>query len=78
MTDDLEDKHARNLEQRLDWIDQWAEFVATAEEDSEWGDQLNALVDAQIAAAQALDDDLLEGVHSWDRRTRRLGDDAPD
>lgn len=44
-TDDLKDKHARNRAQRLAWIDQWAEFVATAEDDSTWGNQLNELID---------------------------------
>ena len=75
-TDDLEDKHARNRDQRLEWIDQWAEFVASAEDDSEWGEKLNTLIDAQIEAAQQMDDDLLEEVISWDRYTRRPGEEA--
>lgn len=36
----------------LEWIDRWAEVVATAEDDSEWGEQLNALIDAQIESAR--------------------------
>lgn len=78
MTDDLDDEHARNREQRFAWVDQWAEFVASAEDDNAWGDQLNELIDSQIEAAQQMDDDLLEEVVLWDRRTRRPGDEAPD
>lgn len=77
-TDDLKDKHARNRAQRLAWIDQWAEFVATAEDDSTWGDQLNELVDSQIGTVQSMDDDVLAEVLSWERRTRRPGDEDPD
>lgn len=51
--DDLRTKHDRNQQQRLAWIDQWADVVATAEDDSKWGDQLNTLIDAQIEAARA-------------------------
>lgn len=78
MTDDLDDKHARNLKQRLDWINQWAEFVASVDDDSEWGDQLNEFIDAQIEVAQSMDDDLLAEMISWERRTRRPGEDPWD
>ena len=63
-TDDLEDKQARNREQRLAWIDQYTEFVAAAEDDRVWDDQINALIDAQIEAVQSLGDDLLVEVLS--------------
>lgn len=78
MTDDLEDKHARNRAQRLEWIDQWAEFVAHAKDDREWGDQLNELVEFQIGAVQEVDEDLLVETLLWERQTRRPGDDVRD
>lgn len=36
MTNGLSEQHARNLERRLEWTDQWAEIVASVEGDSEW------------------------------------------
>lgn len=50
--DDLRMKHDRNQQQRLAWIDQWAAFVASGEDDNRWGEQLNALIDAQIESAR--------------------------
>lgn len=50
--DDLRTKHDRNQQQRLEWIDLWAEFVASVDDDTEWGKQLNALIDAQIESAR--------------------------
>lgn len=51
----LREKHARNQKERLKWIDRWAKFVANAEDDDEWGDQLNELINSQIEAARATD-----------------------
>lgn len=76
MTDDLEAKHARNREQRLEWIKQWAEIVATAEDDRVWGELLNELIDTQIETAQAMDNEPLKEALTWDRRTPRPGDET--
>lgn len=52
MTDsDLEAKHARNRERRLAEIRAWAEYVRT-NPDSDWGVQVNRLVDSQLSSAR--------------------------
>lgn len=49
-------KHARNRRQRERQIKRWAAFVRS-HPDEEWGEQVNALVDAQLASAQHFGDD---------------------
>lgn len=53
---DLEAKHARNRNQRRTEIRRWAEYVRT-NPDEEWGQQVNTLVDSQIASARHHEDD---------------------
>lgn len=48
----LDKKLAHNDEQRLEWIRMCAEFVANAENDDEWGGQLNELINSQVGAAR--------------------------
>jgi len=48
---DLEAKHARNREQRLEEIRDWAEYVRT-HPDEDWGTQVNRVVDPQIESAR--------------------------
>lgn len=58
MTDspDLDEKHARNREERLRFIREWAEYVRTHPDDV-WGEQVNALVDSQIESARNVEDE---------------------
>ncbi|WP_248517046.1 hypothetical protein [Salinarchaeum laminariae] len=49
-------KHARNRHQREQQIKRWAAFVRS-HSDEEWGPQVNALVDAQLASAQHYGED---------------------
>ncbi len=48
----LEAKHADDMEQRLEAIRRWAEYI-TSEPASVWGPQQNAIVNGQLEAAQA-------------------------
>ena len=48
---DLNEKHARNREERLQFIREWAEYVRTHPDD-DWGEQVNRLVNSQIEAAR--------------------------
>ncbi|QPV63413.1 hypothetical protein I7X12_01895 [Halosimplex litoreum] len=48
---DLEEKHARNRELRRAEIRRWAEYVRTNPDD-DWGEQVNKLVDSQLASAR--------------------------
>lgn len=58
MTDspDLDEKHARNREERLSFIREWAEYVRTHSDDV-WGEQVNDLVDSQIESARNVEDE---------------------
>jgi hypothetical protein len=53
---DLEAKHARNREERLRFIREWAEYVRTHPDD-DWGEQVNRLVDSQIQSARSVEDE---------------------
>lgn len=48
---DLEAKHDRNRQQRLEGIKRWVEYIEM-HDPSEWGDQQNRLVDAQLESAR--------------------------
>jgi len=52
----LEEKHARNREERIQFIKEWAEYVRTHPDD-EWGEQVNKLVNSQIRAARRVEDE---------------------
>lgn len=58
MTDspDLDEKHARNREERLRFIREWAEYVRTHSDDV-WGEQVNTLVNSQIESARNVEDE---------------------
>jgi len=51
-----EDKHARNREERLRQIRQWAEYVRT-HDDEDWGEQVNRLVNSQLQSARHHEDE---------------------
>lgn len=53
---DLEEKNARNREERLRFVRQWAEYVRTHPDD-DWGEQVNRLVNSQIQSARNAGDD---------------------
>jgi hypothetical protein len=53
---DLERKHARNREERIQFIREWAEYVRTHPDD-DWGEQVNKLVNSQIRAARRVEDE---------------------
>lgn len=50
-SDELEEKHERNRDQRYRQIKRWAAFVRS-HPDREWGSQVNSLVDAQLSSAR--------------------------
>jgi len=52
----LEEKHARNREERIQFIKEWAEYVRTHPDD-EWGEQVNKLVNSQIRAARRVENE---------------------
>ena len=47
---EFEDDHRRNTEQRREMIKRWAEYVRT-HDDSEWSRQQNRLIDSQLQSA---------------------------
>lgn len=65
--EELAAKHERNREQRLAEVKRWAEYVKTTPA-SEWGEQVNRVVNAQIDAAREAD---LPADHY--RRVERAG-----
>lgn len=50
----LDDKHARNRQERLRFIKEWAEYVRTHPDD-DWGEQVNRLVNSQIQSARSVE-----------------------
>jgi len=62
-------KRERNREGRIAAIKRWVEYVES-EPASKWGEQLNRLVDAQLAAAREAD---LPAEHH--RRVERAADE---
>lgn len=48
---DLDAKHERNDEQRIEGIKRWVSYLETAPPE-EWGAQLNTLVNAQLQSAR--------------------------
>ena len=65
----LEAKHDRNRQQRLEGIKRWVEYIET-HDPSEWGDQQNRLVDAQLESARRSG---IDADHR--RRVKRAGRD---
>lgn len=55
-SEERERKQARNRRRRLRRIKEWAEYVRTHPDD-DWGEQVNALVDAQLQSARHHEDD---------------------
>ena len=49
--DQLDAKHERNDEQRIEAIKRWASYVESTSSEK-WGPQLNTLVNSQLKAAQ--------------------------
>jgi hypothetical protein len=54
--DPLDEKHARNREQRLQQIKEWARYVRTHPDD-DWGEQVNRLVNSQLESARHHEDE---------------------
>ena len=52
----LHEKHARNHEERLRFIREWAEYVRTHPDD-DWGEQVNKWVNSQIQSARNVEDE---------------------
>ena len=48
-------KHARNREDRLRRLREWAAYVRT-HSDEDWGEQVNTLVNSQLQSARHLED----------------------
>lgn len=69
--DDLESKHERDRERRIDRVKRWVEYVETHEAD-DWGTQQNRLVDSQLESARQ------SGIDVEHRqRVERAGRDHP-
>lgn len=51
--EDLEAKHERNREQRIEAVKRWVEYIKS-EPPEKWGPQQNAVVDDQLEAAQSV------------------------
>lgn len=51
---DLDAKHERNREQRIEAVKRWVEYIQS-EPVEVWGPQQNAIVDGQLDAAQSAD-----------------------
>lgn len=52
--DNLDAKHERNREQRIEAIKRWVEYIES-EPVEVWGPQQNAIVNGQLEAAQSAD-----------------------
>lgn len=68
LRDELDRKHADDETDRIAAIKRWVAYIEDNPADV-WGPQQNRLVDAQLAAAQALD---LDPAHY--RQVREAGD----
>ncbi|MDZ7850134.1 MAG: hypothetical protein U5K70_04765 [Halodesulfurarchaeum sp.] len=53
VSEDLDVKHERNREQRIEGIKRWVEYIES-EPPETWGPQQNAIVDGQLDAAQSV------------------------
>jgi len=51
--DELDAKHERNRQQRIEGIKRWVEYIKS-EPPEKWGPQQNAVVDDQLEAAQSV------------------------
>ncbi|ERG95742.1 hypothetical protein [Haloquadratum walsbyi] len=67
---EFEDDHRRNTEQRRGMIKRWTEYVRT-HDDSEWSRQQNRLIDSQLQSANEMaaagDTDLVRFAAARDR-----------
>ena len=55
-SENRDDEHARNRENRLRQIRGWAAYVRT-HPDEDWGEQVNTLVNSQLQSARHLEDE---------------------
>jgi len=55
-SDEFEEHHRRNIEQRRALIKRWAEYVRT-HDDAEWSRQQNTLINSQLESANELASD---------------------
>ncbi|MCD2201124.1 MULTISPECIES: hypothetical protein [unclassified Halobacterium] len=63
--DDLDAKHERNREQRIEAVKHWVEYIKS-EPPEKWGPQQNAVVDDQLDAAQSIDASAAHRQHVTD------------
>lgn len=73
----LDAKHERDRERRIEGIKRWVEYIKT-EPPETWGPQQNAVVDAQLDAAQnaQLSSSHQQHVKNVAAEILELGDDA--
>ncbi len=70
-SDEFEDNHRRNIEQRRAFIKRWAEYVRT-HDDAEWSRQQNTLINSQLKSANELaSDGQTDPVRFTEARDRR-------
>lgn len=55
--DELDRKHVRDRERRLDAIERWVQYIKT-HDPSIWGPQLNRLVDSKLESARQSEVDI--------------------
>lgn len=77
--DRLDAKHECNRERRIESIKRWVEYIK-AEPPETWGPQQNAIIDAQLDAAQSVETSAAHKQHVKDvaAEIRDLSDDADD
>ncbi|PSP38775.1 hypothetical protein BRD20_01555 [Halobacteriales archaeon SW_8_65_20] len=56
-SDELDEKHERNREQRERAVERWVEYIETHDV-AVWGPQQNRLVDSQLESARQSDIDI--------------------
>lgn len=69
--EDLEAKHARNREQRIEAIKRWVAYIESTPPDT-WGPQQNAVVDGQLDAARSVGSSADHRQHVTDVATEIL------
>lgn len=57
LREQLDEKHERNREQRLEAVKHWAQYIKENPPE-DWGSQQNRLIDSQLQSARASDLDV--------------------
>ncbi|WP_158059316.1 hypothetical protein [Halorussus halophilus] len=76
---ELEQKHADNRQERLEFIKEWADYVRTHPDDV-WGPQVNKLVNSQLESARHFEDERpdMDELRESPLLNRNGDDDATD